>query len=127
MSSLWVRDPLDDNALIVVFPDRRGGLWSAEISRLVEQVEEQVDGGFVTFALANGRRPSVADALAAARFAGCSSAVLAVVDGDSGGGLEPRPGSLRGLTVSVAACRRNARSVLEVFRAAAGGARAACA
>jgi hypothetical protein len=127
MSSLWVRDPLDDNALIVVFPDRRGGLWSGDISRLVEQVEEQLDAGFVSFALANGRRPSVADALAAARFAGCSSAVLAVVDGENGGGVGALPGPLQGMTVSVASCRRNAGSVVEAFRTAAGGARAACA
>jgi len=127
MSRLWQRDPLDDNALIVDLPDRRGGLWSAEASRLVEEVEGRVDAGFVSFALLNGRQPSVTDALAAARFAGCSSAVLAVVDGDGAAALASLPGSIRRMVVSAASCRRDAQSVADAFRAAADGGRAACA
>ena len=64
-------------ALILRFDRERVPLWDTEAGALVEELEECLDGVFVTPAAGAGG-PTVRDALAAARFAGCPWAVVAV-------------------------------------------------
>ena len=64
-------------ALILRFDRERLALWDAEVDRLVDELEERLDGAFVTAAAGDGG-PTVRDALAAARMAGCSWAVVVV-------------------------------------------------
>jgi hypothetical protein len=84
MAQLFGRNPLETCGLVVVFPDEGANLWDAGANGLVDEVEQRFDGAFVTFALANGRHPSLVDALTAARFNGCDSAVVVVVNPNSG-------------------------------------------
>jgi hypothetical protein len=64
------------SALVIVFPPEVRGLFNAEIHGLVRDVEQQLEGVFVTYALSSSGSPDLRDALAAARFAGCDSAVV---------------------------------------------------
>lgn len=71
---------LDDNetktALVIVFPPEFKGLFSPEVHRLVGEVQEQLDGVYVTFALSSGNSPDLRASISAARFVGCKSAVV---------------------------------------------------
>ena len=80
--------------LVIVFPLGVSGLFNPEIHGLVQEVERQLDGIFVTYALSSGASPTVRDAISAARFVGCESAVVVqavepgaswAVDGGPGG------------------------------------------
>ena len=62
--------------LVIVFPPDVAGLFNPEIHGLVQEVERQLDGIFVTYALSSGASPTVRDAISAARFVGCESAVV---------------------------------------------------
>ncbi len=62
-------------ALIILFPVGVKGLFNPAVHSLVREVQEQLDDVYVSYALSSGA-PSVADAIAASRFAGCSSAVV---------------------------------------------------
>jgi hypothetical protein len=64
------------SALVIVFPPGVKGLFNTEIHGLVREVQERLDGVFVTYALSSSGSPDLKDALAAARFAGCDSAVV---------------------------------------------------
>jgi hypothetical protein len=64
-------------ALIVRFDCDRLPLWDGEVDALVDELEERLDGVFVTPAAGAGG-PTLRDALAAARFAGCDWAVVAM-------------------------------------------------
>jgi hypothetical protein len=64
-------------ALIVRFDRDRLSLWDGEAGALVEELEERLGGVFVTPAAGPGG-PTLRDALAAARFAGCGWAVVAM-------------------------------------------------
>ncbi len=66
-------------ALVVVFPPGVKGLFNAEIHSLVREVGEKLDGVHVHYALSSGASPDLRDALAAARFGGCDSAVVVSV------------------------------------------------
>jgi len=66
-------------ALVIVFPPAVKGLFNSEIHRLVSDVQELLDGVYVTFALSSGTSPDLLDATAAARFGGCESAVVVPV------------------------------------------------
>jgi hypothetical protein len=68
-------------ALVLLFSNASSPLWDADVQRFVDEVEHQLDGVFVTHAVADNRYPTVADALAAARFHGSTRAVVVDVSG----------------------------------------------
>jgi hypothetical protein len=63
-------------ALVVVFPPAVKGLFNPEVHELVREVQELLDGVYVTYALSSGNSPDLRAALSAARFVGCESAVV---------------------------------------------------
>jgi hypothetical protein len=116
MAQLFGQNPLDAWGLVVVFPDEAATLWDSGLNGLVDEIEQKFDGAFVTFALANGRHPSLVDALTAARFNGCDSAVVVVVSPTSGDRtvrLVSPPQSEFPITVT--ASRRDADSVAGAY------------
>lgn len=62
--------------LVIVFPPGVRGLFNPAVHRLVRSVEARLENVFVTYALSSGASPDVGAAVAAARFAGCSSAIV---------------------------------------------------
>ena len=62
--------------IVIVFPPDVTGLFNPDVHRLVRDVEDKLENVFVTFALTGGAAPDVDGAMKAARFAGCSSAVV---------------------------------------------------
>ncbi len=68
----------DENrsALVILFPPGVGGLFNSDIHDLVREVQEQLDGVYVTYALSSGSSPDLRAAIAGARFVGCESAVV---------------------------------------------------
>lgn len=127
MTALWNRDSLDRRALVLVFADRDGGLWSQDLNALVNDVEERVDAGCVTFALLNGRHPSLVDALTAARFSGCTSAVVAIVDDGGVPSVAALPRTRGEMPMTVALCGRSVQSIVDAFESAVHAESAACA
>lgn len=127
MSNLWSRDPLDRRALVLVFLGRDSGLWNSEINELVGAVEERVEAACVTFALPGGRHPSVVDALTAARFAGCTSAVVVVVGQTEGYSVAALPEARGEMPLTLAICDRDVESIVSAFEDARFAERAACA
>jgi hypothetical protein len=65
-------------ALVIVFPPAFKGLFSPEVHRLVSEVQEKLEGVYVTFALSSGNTPDLRASFDAARFVGCESAVVVV-------------------------------------------------
>jgi hypothetical protein len=63
-------------ALVIAFPPDMRGLFNPEIHALVREVEARLEDVYVTYALTSGFGPSLRDAMAAARFNGCDSAVV---------------------------------------------------
>ena len=63
-------------ALVIVFPPGVNGLFNAEVHNLVREVQEILDGVYVTYALSSGSSPDLRAAMDAARFVGCESAVV---------------------------------------------------
>ena len=63
-------------ALVILFPPGIKGLFNPEIHKLVREVEGQLNGVHVTYALSTGGSPDLDDAIAASRFAGCDAAVV---------------------------------------------------
>lgn len=63
-------------ALVIVFPLGVSGLFNADVHGLVRDVEKHLEGVYVTYALSSGASPNVRDAINAARFLGCDSAVV---------------------------------------------------
>jgi hypothetical protein len=80
--TMW-KSELDksETALVLLFSKVTSPLWDVDVQRFVDDVEQQLDGVFVTHAVANTRYPTVADALAAARFHGSTSAVVIDLSG----------------------------------------------
>jgi hypothetical protein len=66
-------------ALVIVFPPGVKGLFNSEIHGLVREIQEQLDGVYVTYALSSGTSPDLRAAMVAARFVGCDSAVAVPV------------------------------------------------
>ena len=66
----------NESALVIVFPPGVKGLFNSEIHGLVREVQERLDGVYVTYALSSGTSPDLRAAIAAARFVGCDSAVV---------------------------------------------------
>ena len=63
-------------ALVIVFPPGVRGLFNSEMYHLVREVGERLNGVFVTYALSSGASPDLRDAMSAARFIGCDTAVV---------------------------------------------------
>lgn len=121
------RDPLAETALVLVFPDPGAALFHGEVNRLVTEVEDRVGGAFVTFALLNGRQPSLMDAISAARFMGCTSAVVAVVGDRLGPSVEAVPRAWGEMPMTVASCGRDPEAIADAFAASVLAEPAACA
>jgi hypothetical protein len=66
-------------ALVIVFPPTFKGLFNPEVHGLVRDVQERLDGVYVTYALSSGTSPDLRDAISAAQFGGCESAVIVPV------------------------------------------------
>lgn len=64
------------DGVVLVFPPGVSGLFNPTVHRLVKEVEDQLEGVYVTYALSGGNGPDVEAATQAARFAGCDSAVV---------------------------------------------------
>lgn len=127
MKSLWNRDPVSTCGLVVVFPDDGATMWDPNVNSLVGDIEDKVASSFVTFALLNGQQPSLMDAVLAARFTGCTSMVVAVVDGD-GGAIELIPSSGGDeISVTIKGCPRDSEAVARAYLDVLLGQPAACA
>ncbi len=66
------------HALVLLVDAATVSPWDPELLALVGGLEELLDGSQVTLAAAGSGGPSLADALAAVRFGGATSAVVAV-------------------------------------------------
>ncbi len=106
-------------ALVILFPPEIQGLFNPEVHRLVGEVQEQLDGVYVTFALSSGTSPDLRASFAAARFVGCESALVVlagsgdaapVVDCGSKGDWLP--------TASIVLPELEAPAVVDAYRAA---------
>ena len=75
-SSFRFSEREQSTGLVIVFPLGVSGLFNPEIHGLVREVGSRLDGVYVTYALASGSSPTVRDAVSAALFAGCTSAVV---------------------------------------------------
>jgi hypothetical protein len=62
--------------LVIVFPPGVAGLFNPDIHGLVQRVERHLEGTYVTYALSSGASPTLRDAISAAQFVGCESAVI---------------------------------------------------
>ena len=62
--------------MVIDFPPGVASLFTPSVHTLVREVERRLDGAFVTYALSGGGGPDIEAALNAARFAGCTSAVV---------------------------------------------------
>jgi hypothetical protein len=112
-------DPSSGVGLVIVFPPTVKGLFNPSVHRLVRGVEARLGGVFVTYALSSGASPDVEAALAAARFAGCSAAV--VVHWDSwleSAELDASTDTLWSEAPDASDLRLNVESVLRAFRGA---------
>lgn len=127
MKTLFEHNPLRSCGLVVIFPDQGANMWDPELNGLVDSVEGSVKGAFVTFALINGRHPSLVDALSAARFNGCSSAVVVVADSRG----PDRPTALMPVDsefpITMAGSARDPEAVADAYFAALLDRPAACA
>jgi hypothetical protein len=73
----------NQTALVIVFPPGVSGLFNPVVHGLVRQVQDRLPEISVSYALTSGSAPTLSDAIAAARFSGCSSSVV-VCAGESG-------------------------------------------
>ena len=111
-------------ALVLLFSNATSPLWDASVRRLVDDVERQLDGVFVTHAVADNRYPSIADALAAARLSGATSAVVV----DLSGGVVVSEEFEWPLPFTLAQSVRDPESVVHTYQACASlGEAVACA
>lgn len=113
--------------LVIVFPPEAGGLFNPAIHGFVQEVERRLDGVYVTYALSSGASPTLRDAISAARFVGCESAVVVLsvehdaawpVDWTSGGDWLLAPSSV-GDEIDVSAVVEAYRSALDAAEKAA--------
>jgi hypothetical protein len=68
-------------ALVLLFSNVSSPLWDVNVQRFVDDVEQQLEGVYVTHAVVDHRYPTVGDALTASRFHGSSSAVVVDLSG----------------------------------------------
>lgn len=96
---------------LIVFDPRIRSLWDAESSLVLERLEERLEDVFVTAAGTGGRVATLRDACAAARFAGCSEAVVVVV-----GGAAPAFGAGDpGLPLTTTRSERGAAAIAQAY------------
>ncbi len=100
-------------ALVLVHA-HRDGLWDRELRRLAADVSARLPGIYVVCAATNGRGPALRDALAAARYAGCSSAVLVHLDDT----MTAAPALDHGLHLQRASAPWSSVAVVAAFQAA---------
>lgn len=81
MQQLVPRRPEAPDAIVVVHDRLDHPLWDREAADLASAIEDRLEGVFVTTADLGPRAPRLDDALRAARFMGCRSAVVVVRDG----------------------------------------------
>jgi hypothetical protein len=62
-----------------MFPPAVKGLFNSDVHRLVREVQDLLEGVYVTYALSSGTSPDLRDSAAAARFGGCESMVVVPV------------------------------------------------
>ncbi|MCW8984675.1 MAG: CbiX/SirB N-terminal domain-containing protein [Thermoanaerobaculales bacterium] len=106
-------------ALVVVFPPAVKGLFNSEVHELVSEVQELLDGVYVTYALSSGSSPDLRAALSAARFVGCESAV--VVPAGAGDADRLVNSDSKGdwlLTVSTGLSELDAPALVDAYRVA---------
>ena len=107
------------SGLVIVFPPGVSGLFNPEIHGLVQEVERQLDGIYVTYALSSGASPTVKDAISAARFVGCESAVVVhAVGQDALWPVDCAPSGDWLLTSLPARNERDVSAVVSAYRAA---------
>ncbi len=61
--------------LIVFWPSPTGGLWDADLSEMLDRLEDET-GAFVTHAGPGCSAPTLVDAVSAARYMGCSKVLV---------------------------------------------------
>ena len=106
-------------ALVVVFPPTVKGLFNSKIHELVREVQELLDGVYVTYALSSGNSPDLRASITAARFVGCESAV--VVMAGSGDAVPFFDHGSKGewlLTASTVLPELEAPALVDAYRAA---------
>ncbi len=89
----FLSDSSNRSGLVIVFPPGVKSLFNPGIHRLVREVEQRLGDVFVTYALSGGATPDVGSAVNAARFAGCSSAIVVHSEDWDGQGDWIAPGS----------------------------------
>lgn len=100
---------------LILLHDRKAGLWDVDLRRFATEVGERLDGVYVACATGAGTGPGLADAIAAARYVGCSRAVLVNVGGNRTGG-EVIPS--RGLHLTRVAASFDTDAVVRAYRTA---------
>jgi hypothetical protein len=110
-----------ETALVLLFSNASSPLWDVDVQRFVDEVEHQLDGVFVTHAVADNRYPTVADALAAARFHGSTRAVVV----DVSGGVMMSEDFQWPLPFTLAQSVRDPESVVHTYQTCASLSRAA--
>lgn len=68
--------PSPPPAVILLLSGTASPLWDPRVHGLAGEVERRLDPGLVSVAFADGRGPTLADALAAVRYLGCAGIVL---------------------------------------------------
>jgi hypothetical protein len=120
MHYLESTDAARRTGLVIVFPLGVKGLFNPVVHGLVREVGEQLSDVHVTYALASGSGPSVKDALAAARFAGCDSAVVVAPD-DEGTGQSVGNGAAGDWSIDLSPDQMSAASVVHAFQSVMAG------
>lgn len=106
-------------ALVIVFPPEFKSLFSSEVHRLVSEVQDRLDGVYVTFALSSGNSPDLRASIAAARFVGCESAVVVVAgSGDAAPSFDHGSSGDWLLTASTVPPELEAPALVDAYRAA---------
>jgi hypothetical protein len=103
---------------VLYWPAADGGLWDPRVSALVESLEEAL-GVFVTCAGSGPGSLGLADAAAAARFVGCSSAVVIEPRGDRSS-ISTHEAEAAGITVVVERARWTETALIDAYDNARG-------
>ena len=106
-------------ALVIVFPPGVNGLFNTEVHNLVREVQNHLEGVYVTYALSSGNSPDLRAAMDAARFLGCESVVIV----PAGSGAEDRIAPRRSagdwlLTTSHIEAELDAPAVIDAYHTA---------
>ena len=106
-------------ALVIVFPPSVNGLFNSQVHGLVHEVQELLDGVYVTYALSSGTSPDLRDALTAAHFGGCASVVAVPVGAsDAARFIDTAPKGDWLLTASQVHAEYDASALVDAYLAA---------